>query len=50
MMDMIQNVLENFTYHEQWNLGVLYFVFLTIILYLFLLPASPKELVVLILI
>ncbi|WP_456278890.1 cytochrome c oxidase assembly protein [Bacillus sp. AK128] len=42
-MDILQTILEDFTYHEKWNFGVLYFILLTIALYFFLLPTSPTH-------
>ncbi|MBM7660310.1 putative membrane protein [Bacillus mesophilus] len=42
-MDVLQTILEDFSYHEKWNFGVLYFVLLAIMLYLFLLPTSSTH-------
>lgn len=40
---MLQNILENFTYHEKWDVGVLYFLLLTLVLYLVFFPSSPTH-------
>lgn len=42
-MDLLLNILDNFTYHEKWNFGILQFIVLISILYFFLLPTSPTH-------
>jgi len=40
---MIINILENFSFHTQWNAGILLFSLLSIVFYLFLLPSSASD-------
>lgn len=40
---MIIDVLKNFSFHSQWNAGILLFVLLSIVLYLFLFPTSKEH-------
>ncbi|MFT4413826.1 cytochrome c oxidase assembly protein [Fredinandcohnia humi] len=39
---MVGQILDGFSFHAQWNGGVIFFTLILIVLYLFLLPA-PKE-------
>lgn len=40
---MIAQILDGFSFHAQWNGGIIFFSLILIVLYLFLLPASKSQ-------